>query len=84
MMQWKYRVKIKHLFTKEEDWNTVQSTMKKIAKALENESCFSFFAEVKKFYKIPKDNEFITPIEYANKLISRMYDYADANQIWIE
>lgn len=81
-MLWKRKIKIKHLFTEKEDWESVQKSMNDVADVLDKESWFFF--NTKKFRNIPKNNKYITPVEYANKLLDKMYDYADANGIWIE
>ena len=82
-MRWIYKVSIKHLLTKEENHKAIQNSMNKIADVLSKEPCFKYF-NYKKFRKIPKGNSYFKPVDYANKLINRMYDYADANGIWIE
>ena len=81
-MMWKRKIKIKHLFTKNEDWESVQKSMNDIADVLDKEYLPRF--STKKFRNIPKDNEYIEPVEYANKLLDKLYDCADANRIWIE
>lgn len=82
-MKWESRVKITHLMTRNEDWESVKISMKEIADALKKEQCFSGF-DFKRFYKIPKGDEIIKPSDYANKLIDMLYNYADENRIWIE
>jgi len=83
MARWFFRVKLTHLFTEQEDYESVKKSMKEIADAIKAESCFSGF-DTKKFYKIPKGDDVIGALDYANKLISRMYDFADDRRIWIE
>ncbi len=82
-MNWKFHVKIKHLLTEQEDWETVQATMNKIADVLDANICFTGFNR-KKFRKIPKGDEILGPIDYANKLLEKMFDFADDRAIWIE
>jgi cellobiose phosphorylase len=81
-MNWTKRIKIKDLLTENEDCESVQKSMTAIADVLDKEHLIRF--NTKKFRDIPKDNPYIEPVEYANKLIDGLYDYADANRIWIE
>jgi transcriptional/translational regulatory protein YebC/TACO1 len=81
-MMWKRKIRIKHLFTKKEDWKSVQESMNSVADVLDKKYLPRF--STKKFRDIPKDNKYAEPVEYANKLLDKLYDYADANRIWIE
>lgn len=83
MANWKHRVKVRHLFTENEDHESVQKSMTAIAEILEKDSYFKNF-DVKKFKRIPKGDDVFGPVDYANKLIEKMYNYADDNLIWIE
>jgi len=83
MANWKHRVKVRHLFTENEDHESIKKSMKQIVEVLEKEPCFKYF-DLKKFKRIPKGDDVFGPVDYANKLISKMYDYADDNLIWIE
>ncbi len=86
MRRWKHHVRIKHLFTKSEDHASIQESMINIAHAISNEICFNKFSRVilKKFMHIPKGDGIIEPVDYANKLLVRVYDFADANDMWIK
>ena len=84
MTNWKYKVKIRHLLTKNEDYNSIKKSMSAIADVLSKESCFMEFNWLKKFRKIPKGDKVIRAVEYGNKLLDKMYDYADENKIWID
>ena len=55
-----------------------------IADALETEPCFSCFEYTPLFRTLPRDIKFFSAVDYANILMDKMYDYADANGIWIE
>lgn len=83
MANWKYRVRIKHLLTEEEDFESVQRSMNAIADIIEKEACFEDF-DYSRFRKIPEGDEVVGPVDYANRLIERMYNYADRRRIWIE
>ena len=81
-MGWMYHVKIKHLFTENEDHESVQASMNAVADVIDASLFFHFYT--KNFRCIPEGDEFFSPSDYANTLLERMYDYADANRIWIE
>jgi len=83
MTNWRFKVRVKHLFTDKEDHESIQKSMNAIADVLGDEVCFDEFS-LKQFRNIPEGDDVITPCDYANKLISRMYDFADSNLIWIE
>jgi hypothetical protein len=83
MANWKYKVKIKHLLTENEDLQSIQESMNKIADVLEKEPCFKGF-NCSRFKKIPEGDDVVGPVDYANRLIERMYTYADRYKIWIE
>ena len=83
MPRWDYRVKVKHFFTTNEDLTSIRKSMKLIANELKKNTCFNEF-DYSAFYKIPKGNDIFRPVDYANQLLSRMYDYADEKRIWIE
>jgi len=86
-MNWIHRVKIRHLFTNKEDWDSVQKSMSAIADVIIKKNFFLGFmndAQDFRFRNIPKGDEFFSPCDYANKLLDRLYDYADQNRIWIE
>lgn len=83
MTNWQHRVKIRHLFTENEDHESVQTSMSAIADVLKNERCFIGF-DTLKFRAIPKGDSEFGPVDYANKQLSRLYDFADYSRIWIE
>lgn len=83
MANWRTKVKIRHLFTEKEDYESVQESMNKVADVLEATGAFKYF-DTKKFRKIKKGDEVVGPVDYANKLLNRMYNYADDNLIWID
>ena len=82
VLSWRKTIKIKYLLTENEDWESVQKSMNDIADVLNKERLIGF--STKKFRNIPKNSEYVTPVEYANKLLNGLYDYADANRIWID
>lgn len=82
-MRWQHRVKVKHLFTRENDYVAVRKSMSAVADELKLHGCFNRF-DKSKFYNIPEGDDIVPPVDYANRLIDRMYDYADDNGIWVE
>jgi general stress protein 26 len=83
-MNWIYKVKVRHLLTEKEDYESIQKSMSAIADILKKESYFIGFKWLAKFKKIPKGDDVIRAVDYGNNLLDKMYDYADQNRIWIE
>lgn len=83
LMNWIHRIKLKHLFTEDESPESVRAAMAKIADTLDTAPAFSYF-NTKPFRKIPDGDDVFRPIDYANRLIAGLYDYADDHRIWIE
>jgi hypothetical protein len=79
MNRWLHKVEVKHLLTEEEDYESISKSMNDIADVLSKEECFKDFESLDAFKDIPADEYF----DYANCLLDEMYDYADANRIWI-
>ncbi len=52
-MNWKHRVVLKHLLTKEEDYESVHRSMSAIADVLGQAPCFSKFKILGRFRKLP-------------------------------
>jgi len=83
MRHWEHKIKIRHLLAKKEDWKSIQNSMNKIADVLEKDEWFKGCRWIKKFREIPKDN-FIDPADYADKLLEKMWDFCDINNIWVK
>lgn len=84
MARWDYKVKIKHLFTEAEDHQSIQKSMNEIADVLQRDPFISWnFRPLKKFRSIPKGDETFGPVDYANRLLEKLYDFADSERIWI-
>ncbi len=83
MADWKHYIAIKHLITEEEDHKSIQASMNAIADVLDKDVWFSNFSDKIKFRKIPKGNRVIACVDYANRLMDKMYDYADKKRIWV-
>lgn len=81
MAEWNYKIRLRHLFTEEEDHEAVQASMNSLADEIEKHSFFGGFDDVAEFRTLPQCKY---PVEYANSLLARMYDYADSRRIWIE
>ena len=83
MPKWNRTVKIKHLFTEKKDYESVQESMNEIADVIDASHLMPPF-RTKKFRKIPKGDDYFKPVDYANKLLSSWYDYADEYRVWTE
>ena len=83
MGKWNYKVKLTHLFTVKNDHESIQNSMIAIAKVIESEKCFFGF-NTQRFYEVPEGDDVMKPEDFANKLIDRMYDFADLHKIWVE
>ena len=83
-MAWAYRVKIKHLFTDKDDHASVQASMSAVADVIKNDPAFILFFGVDKFYEIPQGDDVFGPADYANRLLEKLYSYADSYRVWIE
>jgi hypothetical protein len=78
MTRWLTKIQIKHLFTEDEDYDSVQKSMKAVAQVLKEA----------RFPKRLIDECLTIPEEYslvvANSIMSRVYDYADMERIWVD
>lgn len=83
-MKWRKIIKIKYLLNGEEEHKEVQKSMSAIADILEKHPEFSITNICTKLRNIPVGDDVITPCDYANKLLDRVYDIADEQNIWIE
>lgn len=83
-MNWKKTIKIKCFLTESEDYVDVQEAMNKVADILNEHIEFQQTSIIQKLRKIPKGDDIITPVDYANKLLGKVYDIADEEKIWIE
>jgi hypothetical protein len=83
MTNWRKKIKIKHLFNESEEHKDIQESMNNVADVLQSHSEFSLTNILTKFRNIPVGDEIITPADYANKLLSAIYDIADEQEIWL-
>jgi len=83
MPNWNHKIKLKHLFTEDESHAAIQASMTAVADVIAKHPAFSNF-DVSAFRKIPKGDDVFKPVDYANRLLERLYDVADAGRIWIE
>ena len=83
MAGWVHKVKVKHLFTGDEDFASISASMNAIADVLATDRFFTGF-NVQALRTIPQGDAVFGPVDYANKLLGRMYDYADSRRIWVE
>ncbi len=87
MPRWTSKVKVKHLLEHEdESHEATQRSMSAIADVLEASPAFNYFDRdwLAKMRAIPQGDDFFSPVDYANKLLDRMYDFADMHDIWID
>lgn len=84
MTNWRNKIKLKHLLTDEQDHQHVQASMLAIANELDKAPYFTQFRAKKKFRSIPQGDDTFGHVDYANRLLDALYDYADDNRIWIE
>ena len=85
-MAWLSRVALKHLMTTREDYESVQADMNAVADVLATNAAFWAFDRnvIAAMRAIPEGDAVFTPVDYANRLLDRMYDFADAFRIWID
>ena len=87
-MAWAHKIALKYLYTDKEDHETIQAVMNNIADAIDRDREEHFFMwlgfNTKPFRSIPEGDSFFGPVDYANVLLNRLYDYADQMRIWIE
>jgi len=84
MAMWHKKIKIKNLLTESEEHKDIQESMNKIADVLSKHHEFKRSLLIHKMRNIPEGDDVISPSDYANKLLSAMYDIADEERIWIE
>jgi hypothetical protein len=82
MVNWRKHIKIKNLFTENEDHQSIQDSMNKIADVLREH--YEFKHLIKRFRSIPKGDDIFKSVDYANKLLNEVYNIADNENIWIE
>ena len=82
MGNWHSKVRVKRYFTDSVDHSIIVDKMAKVATELERANFPPDI--VKSLRKIPKGDNTFSAQDYANKYLGQMYDYADANRIWIE
>ena len=83
MPNWNHKIKLKHLFTEDESHAAIQASMAAVADVIAKHPAFFNF-DVSEFRTIPKGDDIFKPVDYANRLLERLYDVADAGRIWIE
>jgi hypothetical protein len=80
---WKYRVALKHLIPGGGSYRAIKASMDALANALAGEPRFREF-DISRFRHIPRGNKAFDYLDYANNLLTEMYEYADAKRIWID
>ena len=82
-MNWRGRVKIKHLLTDGTSHKEVQECMANIAKVIDSSPFFIGF-RTHDMKNIPAGDIYFKPEDYANEILDTIYDFADLHSIWIE
>ncbi len=77
------RVKLKHLMTVYADRATVESNMRTIAEIVSKSPHFTGF-DVSDFRTLPPENDELPLHEYINRILDRLFDFADAHRIRID
>jgi hypothetical protein len=77
-LRWKKQVKIRHLFTDEENYEAIQKNMSLVADILEENNFPK--AIVRELRELPEKRTQAV----ANDVLEDMYDFADREGIWIE
>lgn len=85
-MAWNSKVKIKHLFTDNDDLASVQASMNAIADVVAGAPEFRAFPRnyIDRMRNIPAGDEIVPPVDYANRLLDYIYAFADEYRIWID
>lgn len=83
MPNWNHKIRLKHLFTEDESHAAVQASMTAVADEVAKHSAFAG-VNVAGLRKIPQGDDVFKPVDYANRLLARLYDFADEKRIWIE
>ena len=85
MKRWKKTINIKQFLTEEEDFDSLQDSMNKIADLLEDKlnaeelNQLEDYIHLDDFRNLPE----IETLDEANTLLFWLYDYADAYNIWL-
>lgn len=79
-MKWKHTIKLRHLFTRNEDPESVDQSMRAIADVIKQHGFMDDF-DTTDFYHCMEDER---PLDLANGLLDDLYDFADFRKIWIE
>lgn len=89
MQNWRYKIKLKHLLegVDENDAQAVHEMLCSIAEKLRKRRYFDDF-DTQPFVEALDPEVFKkygwTPETHANQLMRQLYDFADANAIWVE
>jgi hypothetical protein len=85
-MAWNSRVKIKHLLTDEGTDEAIRRDMASVGNELASSAAFGSFDRrtIARMKALPDGLEPDELLAVANRLLDRMYDFADYNRIWID
>jgi hypothetical protein len=82
MAKWLHKIRLKHLMTDNESHAEVQASMILIADVIDRSTAFAGFSTTK-FRNIPSGDHTFGPVDYANKYLDELYNFADDHHIWI-
>lgn len=74
-MSWKHKIALQHLFTENEDADSVRESMNRVHSVISQDPFFRGFC-YESFTNVEDVN-------LASSLLNSLYDYADQNRIWI-
>ena len=85
MAVWKHTIALKYLYddTDLDAPEDVRRSMAVLADAIDENPIFKKF-DTSLFRQMPDGDSFFSTEDYANKLLERLYDFADEKRIWIE
>jgi len=79
-MNWRHKIKIKHLFTTNEDPESVDKSMRAVRDVIKANPIFNGF-DARNFYSCLEDDN---PLGFANEALDELYDFADREKIWVD
>ena len=95
MGEWKYKIRLSHIihcslgnaYEQSDLGDSYEDTKKKmelIADEIQNHPELPPFILIDYFRNIPEGNCILNYLDYSNKLLEFLFEFADENSIWIE
>ena len=79
-MNWRHKIKMKQLFTTNEDPESVDKSMRAVRDVIKANPIFNGF-DARNFYSCLEDDN---PLGFANEALDELYDFADREKIWVD